>query len=263
MKIILVLLVVYSCTLAILIKDDYNGNDFGKITEGEEAELGQFPWQVAVLLDNEFICGGALINYLFVITSAECISQHRFTNISVLVGSLTYDIEPAQGKYNIKSTILHKHPKYNETHFKDYNNIGLIALSYPVPDHDHIGFINLPDDDEAVEIGQIVTLSGWGGSKDDQPSETLQYADMKLMSLSDCSDYQGGELTNNTFCTQAYPSNSACLLDHGSAMMRFNGTRVPFHIGVVSSSGCQDTNKRTVYTDIAAHRQWIRNMVGI
>jgi len=42
------------------------------ITNGLTAYRGQLPWQVAVIKDNPFFCGGSLISSQWVLTAALC-----------------------------------------------------------------------------------------------------------------------------------------------------------------------------------------------
>jgi len=43
-----------------------------RITGGYTASRGQFPWQVAIIIDNSNFCGGSLISSLWVLTAAHC-----------------------------------------------------------------------------------------------------------------------------------------------------------------------------------------------
>jgi len=43
-----------------------------RITGGSTAARGQFPWQVALIIDNAYFCGGSLISSLWVLTAAHC-----------------------------------------------------------------------------------------------------------------------------------------------------------------------------------------------
>jgi secreted trypsin-like serine protease len=44
-----------------------------RITGGSPAARGQFPWQVALIKDNDFFCGGSLISNLWVLSAAHCV----------------------------------------------------------------------------------------------------------------------------------------------------------------------------------------------
>jgi secreted trypsin-like serine protease len=43
-----------------------------RITGGYTAARGQFPWQVAIITDNWYFCGGSLISSQWVLTAARC-----------------------------------------------------------------------------------------------------------------------------------------------------------------------------------------------
>lgn len=43
-----------------------------RIISGTEADIGEFPWMVAIGLNKMFFCGGALISDIFVLTAAHC-----------------------------------------------------------------------------------------------------------------------------------------------------------------------------------------------
>jgi secreted trypsin-like serine protease len=43
-----------------------------RITGGSVASRGQFPWQVALIIDSAYFCGGSLISDRWVLTAARC-----------------------------------------------------------------------------------------------------------------------------------------------------------------------------------------------
>ena len=43
-----------------------------RITGGSTAARGQFPWQVALIIDSGSFCGGSLISDRWVLTAAHC-----------------------------------------------------------------------------------------------------------------------------------------------------------------------------------------------
>jgi secreted trypsin-like serine protease len=48
-----------------------DGHDL-RITNGFTSNRGQFPWQVALEVDEAAFCGGSLISSLWVLTAAHC-----------------------------------------------------------------------------------------------------------------------------------------------------------------------------------------------
>jgi secreted trypsin-like serine protease len=43
-----------------------------RITNGNTAARAQFPWQAALIIDNQWFCGGSLISSQWVLTAAHC-----------------------------------------------------------------------------------------------------------------------------------------------------------------------------------------------
>jgi len=43
-----------------------------RITNGNTAASGQFPWQVALVINGASFCGGSLISNRWVLTAAHC-----------------------------------------------------------------------------------------------------------------------------------------------------------------------------------------------
>ena len=64
---------------------------FGKneyIIDGTDSMDGQWPWQVAILLNDAFHCGGTLIKEDLIVTAAQCIVSRNATEYKVVLGKL-------------------------------------------------------------------------------------------------------------------------------------------------------------------------------
>lgn len=98
-----------------------------RITNGQRANTGQFPWHVSLVVqyrnDNTnalTFCGGVILNELWILAAADCVFNAR---------TIRADI----GSVNINRPDLHLypdtfiiHPQYNPNRFR--NNLALLRL---------------------------------------------------------------------------------------------------------------------------------------
>jgi len=54
------------------------------IVHGTDAPQGRWPWQVAILKDGSFICGGSLVDDVHVVTAAHCIESVRRDSLYII-----------------------------------------------------------------------------------------------------------------------------------------------------------------------------------
>jgi secreted trypsin-like serine protease len=94
-----------------------------QIIGGAAATRGQFPWQVALIMDSSSICGGSLILTNWVVSAAHCTYQR--TNVSVRIGTIDYAVIPVGG-YVLFTTTKFEHPGYSSTSLE--NDIALVKL---------------------------------------------------------------------------------------------------------------------------------------
>lgn len=53
-------------------EDPENDRYNSRIVNGEYVDIGRIPYQVAVVIDVTFLCGGSLISHNAVLTAAHC-----------------------------------------------------------------------------------------------------------------------------------------------------------------------------------------------
>ena len=52
--------------------------------DGGNARCGQFPWQVALVIENTFFCGGSLISSQWVLTAAHCLKVYAAIHLNCI-----------------------------------------------------------------------------------------------------------------------------------------------------------------------------------
>merc|ERR1712168_645162 len=65
-----------------------------KIVGGEEAEPNQWPWIVALFVDNAWFCGGSLISENWVLTAAHCVDGASYFDIMAGAHNVRESNEP-------------------------------------------------------------------------------------------------------------------------------------------------------------------------
>lgn len=92
-----------------------------RIIGGDRAEAGQFPWQVSVLIDDMYFCGGSLISENWVLTAGHCVEDG--SEWVIRAGSL----RPQSGGQSTSSSNGVLHQDYNPYSLE--NDIGVVGIS--------------------------------------------------------------------------------------------------------------------------------------
>ena len=71
-----------------------------RIVGGFEAEPNQWPWQVALFIDDAYFCGGSLISENYVVTAAHCVEGAVY--FDVLAGA--HDVRAASEPHRVEIT---------------------------------------------------------------------------------------------------------------------------------------------------------------
>merc|ERR1712227_754890 len=105
-----------------------------KIVGGFEAEPNQWPWQVALFIDNAWFCGGALISENYVLTAAHCVDGASYFDIMAGAHNVRESSEP--NRVEITSFNGWTHPNWNPNDLS--GDIALIELPSPITFNDYI-----------------------------------------------------------------------------------------------------------------------------
>lgn len=137
-----------------------------KVVGGQDAVLGQFPFQLQLELDGLHYCGANLVrlpimeNYLFAITAAHCVFLDDYNTVPVpieqflLTGGSIDRHKPEQTVELVKYIV---HPDFNNDTYE--NDVAILFLKTP---------FTLTDNLKPIELNALrnfqgkVTVSGWG-----------------------------------------------------------------------------------------------------
>jgi len=240
-----------------------------RIVGGHAAKRHQWPWQVALFIDDYKFCGGTLISDEWVLTAAHCAEGSGYYDVMAGAHDVTVDYEPH--RIEIRAHEDHIHPSYNLPVFL-HNDIALLRLPEKVPFSQYIRPSCLPPVSESDELyaGVLTTPTGWGlmSDSDNHKAPELQMvSDRPILSLAECQQYYGPLVFKGSICIDTTGGRGIYSGDSGgplNARMAGEDNRW-YQIGVTSfggGDGCEDGSPHG-FTRVAQHLQWIETITGI
>ena len=236
-----------------------------KIVGGFEAEPNQWPWQVALFIDNAWFCGGALISENYVLTAAHC--ADGATYFDIMAGA--HNVREATEAHRVEITSFNGwvHPQWDPNTLS--NDLALIELPEPINFNDYIKPSCQPSASDSADVGELVTCTGWGKPSDSAGgiSPVLRMVeDRPIISNKECNDIYGivGE---GVVCIDTTGGKGTCSGDSGGPLnMKFDvvdkdgvaGQKWK-QVGIVSfgaSAGCE-VGYPAGFTRNAYYMDWI------
>lgn len=240
-----------------------------RIVGGQDADKGEFPWQVSLHVKGYgHVCGASIISPHWLVTAAHCVQDDGRTRFSqpgtweAIFGLHTQNsIGTMVVKKNLKQVI--PHPYYNHVSFD--NDIALMELDSPLVFSDYIKPICLPSPQHDFPVGNTVWITGWGATREGgSAASVLQKAQVRIINHSVCNDLMAGQLTSRMLCAGVLTGGvDACQGDSGGPLSSPSDSRM-FLAGVVSwGDGCARRNKPGIYTTVTLFRGWIKEKTGV
>ncbi|KAL7011974.1 hypothetical protein ACKWTF_014541 [Chironomus riparius] len=242
-----------------------------RIAGGESTNAEKFPYQVLMYMidknGSNFICGGSLITYEWVLTAAHCL--HGFVSIAVFLGVSDRINGPTVWSGNVTSrNQLFVHPQYIPTsHANDIALIRLEGIDAGILDNSNVATVAIPTHAEAniSLIGMRGTVSGFGSTSDtNKASIDLRFVTMPIISNQQCQMTFGNFIRPTNLCMSGNGGRSVCSGDSGGPLVAEISPGEIVQVGVVSfghKHGCT-LGHPGVFTRISNYLKWIESHTG-
>ncbi|WP_052507371.1 serine protease [Desulfonatronovibrio magnus] len=248
-----------------------------KIKGGEDADIADWPWNIALLNANvrdpyrAHFCGGTFISPQWIITAAHCLVDMSGTlkrapeDMLVLTGRSNLRDEAGQ-MIPVKKQVLH--PGYDPYNYD--SDLALLYIEYPpdvATDWGYIPIIESGDPLSRALPGNTAWITGWGALDGDRTYPLdLQKASTPLVNQEDLvKAYIGvNEVTDNMI--GAGPGDGSvdtCHGDSGGPLVVYD--RGKFVLVGVTSWGleCGTPDVYGVYVRLSNYCDWIVEVTGI
>lgn len=233
------------------------------ILGGSVSHRGQWPWTVALMVGNSFLCGGTLVADRWVVTAGHCVESVSKTPYLIRAQFGTTSLTQADVTSRRVMEVI-RHPDHDFIYNAD---IALLHLQHQVRTNDFIRKACIPQQSQLLTSGLICYISGWGVTRIEDYYTTvlpdmLHHAKIKLWSQSKCKKAYAAKLKDSMFCAgYDYGGIDSCKGDSGGPLV----CRVRNHwmlMGVTTwgESPCGQLHKPGVYTRVDAFTGWITNI---
>ncbi|XP_062558421.1 brachyurin-like [Armigeres subalbatus] len=232
-----------------------------RITNGQQATPGQFPYQIALITTfsaGTALCGGSVLTRNYILTAAHCV-QTALGGTAIVGVHNRLLAEESQQRIAFTAVGINIHSGYTSTNFR--NDIATVRLNSAMTLNDRVVPVRIPvAGDSRTFAGWTGTVSGFGRLSDASTatSAVVMYTSNPIMSESECLYRWGSNyIQTQNICLSGDGGRSPCNGDSGGPLaVQDNGS---LQVGIVSfgsASGCS-VGMPSVFVRVSHFRDWI------
>lgn len=159
-------------------------NILPKISNGDEAQITEFPYLVSIQQINVHICAGTLLSEQWILSSARCYATRPLAELNIEYGNSVISPGPiGLKKTGISRVILHQDFEMNPL----VNDISLAEPVVSIITGFHESFVKLtvPGGSRFIS-GTNSVHAGWGHISESVRTTSLQKANLRVLSPQEC-----------------------------------------------------------------------------
>jgi len=237
-----------------------------RVVGGEETKLNEWPWQVALVYNNKFFCGGSLISDRHILTAAHCVFGSFSKGIHGLRVSLgDHDLRTKNETKNIVARVkkilfnLHYSPSTTA------HDIALFELAEPVNFTYGISAVKVPTDLTQMFEGEEATVTGWGryNIRHKKTHPVLKEHTAPLMNTDKCVErwmkFPGISAKKPNHVCLDVTMGTPCHGDSGGPLVICSKGQTCTQVGVVSFGFplCTNIGLPAVFTRVSHYKPWM------
>uniref|UniRef100_A0A182N886 Peptidase S1 domain-containing protein n=1 Tax=Anopheles dirus TaxID=7168 RepID=A0A182N886_9DIPT len=230
------------------------GGALGRVADGNDARRGQFPYQVALTLKRQTVCGGVMVHERFFLTAAHCFFDGE-NPLPVQELNVFYGSEKlfSKGKYNRVKTV-HFHEQYD--HGVQYDlavvevrrKFELSANSRPAAFGGETFGEHLP-----------ATVTGYGrNTAEGNMAFQLKYAELNSLPEELCREAMGADYYEGVFCMDTSAGSGFCLGDYGGPAVAEDKL---VGVGSYTTGGKCGSGEPDVFVDVGYFSKWVQSVL--
>uniref|UniRef100_A0A182KH82 Peptidase S1 domain-containing protein n=1 Tax=Anopheles christyi TaxID=43041 RepID=A0A182KH82_9DIPT len=208
----------------------------GRIVNGTPKDISKYKFMAIVYFDNQFVCGASIISDSHALTAAHCLYDFQNSPSKVTIRAGSTDRTKGGTLFQVVNIAIS--PSYMTSKIArsiyDYDVAVLTVATNAFSGKKNIAPIPLQTRSDLPADARCYIV-GWGRTKfTEDASQTLLYADFKIVSLANCTKAYAGKavISSNIICATAGKAAS-CEGDSGGPLVCDNKLTgiISFHYG--------------------------------